>query len=297
MLSSVSQEGQTARNLNVSPHGDTDATSDTETLLKFAPTEPVPSKGFFGSWGWQAMVDLILGRLALRKLSPLVPHTLVPIIKLCSGNREEVEAAYRTVMGYREPVRFLDSPAEKWRKLYGNFVREIEWACSELRKYFNKRAYEDLVINATADCLRDALGPIIDYMKKSMITQSEFLRSKPAGMSDLLNKIGGKMTVLFFDRIINITGWLAGDVEIREVNLREGMMVMEYTDCQMLRAPRLKNLPEESCLLGCKGACEKLFEDGPVRMTLDTRLPETTCEVRMFLVDEQPESAPSPEPA
>jgi len=42
----------------------------------------------------------------------------------------------------------------------------------------------------------------------------------------------------------------------------------------------------DACLLGCKGACEKLFEDGPVRMTLDTRLPETTCEVRMFLVDE-----------
>jgi len=286
MLSSASQEGQTARNLNVSAQGDTDATSDRETLLKFAPTEPVPSKGFLVAWGLQAMVDLILGRLALRKLSPLVPHTLVPIIKLCSGNREEVEAAYRTVLGYREPVRFLDSPAEKWRKLYGNFVREIEWACSELRKYFNKRAYEDLVINATADCLRDALGPIIDYMKKSMVTQSEFFSKKQTRMSDLLNRIGGKMTVLFFEKIINITGWLAGDVEVREVNLREGMMVMEYTDCRMLRAPRLKNLPEESCLLGCKGACEKLFEDGPVRMTLDTRLPETTCEVRMFLVDE-----------
>ena len=297
MLSSASQEGQTARNLNVSAHGDTDATSYSETLLQFAPTEPVPSKSFFGAWGLQAMVDLILGKLALSKLSPLVPHTLVPIIKLCSGNREEVEAAYRTVVGYREPVRFLDSPAEKWRKHYGNFVREIEWACSELRKYFNKRAYEDLVINATADCLKGALGPIIDYMKKSMVTQSESLRSKPPGMSNFLNKVGGKMTVLFFERIVNITGWLAGNVEFREVNLREGLMVMEYTDCRMLRAPRLKNLPEESCLLGCKGACEKLFEDGPVRMTLDARLPETTCEVRMFLVDEQPESAPRPKPA
>jgi len=286
MLSPASQDGQAARDLNVSTHGDTDAASDKETLLKFAPTEPVPSKGFWGSWGFQAMVDLILGRLALGKLSLLVPHTLVPIIKLCSGNREEVEAAYRTVIGYREAVRFFDSPAEKWRKLYGNFVREIEWACSELRKYFNKRAYEDLVINATADYLKEALGPIIDAMKKSMISQTEFLRSKPAGMSDFLNKVGGKMTVLFFEKIINITGWLAGNVEVREVNLRDGMIVMEYTDCQMLRAPRLKNLPEESCLLGCKGACERLFEDGPVRMTLDTRLPETTCEVRMFLADE-----------
>ena len=297
MLSSASQEGQTARNIEASLHGHTGGISDRETLQQFAPTEPVPSKGFWGSWGLQAMVDLILGKLALRTLSPLVPHTLVPIIKLCSGNRSEAEAAYRIVLGHREPVRFFDSPGERWRKTYGNFVREIEWACSELRKYFNKRAYEDLVINATADYIKEALGPIVDSMKKMMVTQSEFIRTKPARISDLLNKFSGKMTVFLFEKVVNMTGWLAGNVEVREVNLREGMMVMEYTDCQMLRAPRLKNLPEESCLLACKGACEKLFEDGPLRMTLDTRLPETTCEVRMFLVNKSPGSAQRPETA
>jgi hypothetical protein len=286
MLSSTPQIGQTARNLNVAVHGETEATLDTDALQQFAPTEPVPTKGLWGSWGFQAWVDLTLGKLALSRLSPLVPHTLVPIIKLCSGNREEVEAAYRTILGYREPIRFLESPGEKWRRLYGNFVREIEWACSELRKYFNKRAYEDLVINATADCLKGALGPIIDSMKTSMVSQSEALRSKSPRISDLLNNFSGKMTVIMFEKVFNMTGWLAGDVKVRDVNLREGMMLMEYTDCQMLRAPRMKNLPEESCLLACKGACEKIFEDGPVRMTLDTRLPETTCEVRMFLAGE-----------
>lgn len=286
MLSSALQEGQTATDLNVATDGNAETTLDRDALRQFAPTEPVPSKGFWASWGFQALMDLLLGKLALSKLSPLVPHTMVPIIKLCSGNREEVEAAYRIVVGYREPVRFLDSPGEKWRKHYGNFVRELEWACSELRKYFNKRAYEDLVINATADYIKEALGPIIDSMKTSMVSQSEALRSKPPRMSDLLNKLSGKMTVIMFEKVFNMTGWLAGDVKVHEVDLREGTMVMEYTDCQMLRAPRMKNLPEESCLLGCKGACEKIYEDGPVRMTLDTRLPETTCEVRMFMVEE-----------
>ena len=105
-------------------------------------------------------------------------------------------------------------------------------------------------------------------------------------MSDLLNRISGRMTVFMFEKVFNMTGWLAGDVKVHEVDLREGMMVMEYTDCHMLRAPRLKKLPEESCLLACKGACEKLFEQGPLRMTLDTRLPETNCEVRMTVVEE-----------
>ena len=66
-----------------------------------------------------------------------------------------------------------------------------------------------------------------------------------------------------------------------EVDMGAGTMVMEVVDCLMLRAPRLKNLPEESCLLGCKGGCEKVFEAGAVQMMLETRLPETTCEIRI----------------
>ncbi len=287
MLSSVAREGQTAEDtMKVSTLERKSSISDPEILKKFAPTEPIPELGFFASWGHQAFVDLILGKLAMRRLAPLVRHTLVPIIKLCSDNRQEVEDAYRIILGYNERISFFESPAEKWRKIYGNFVRELEWACSELRKYFNKRAYEDLIINATADYIKEALGPIVEAMKENTIRQSEMIGQKQTPMSNLMNKIGSTMTVLFF-KTVNITGWLAGNVDIREVNLREGLTVMEYSDCKMLRAPRMKDLPEESCLLGCKGSCEKLFEEGPVRMTLDTRLPETTCEVRMFLVDEK----------
>ena len=280
MLSSVSSEGQTARILDPGTLGGKADISDSEMLKQFAPTEPVPTAGFWLTWGWPAILDLILGKMALKRLAPLVPHTFVPIIKLCSDNREKVDAAYKTILGYREPVKFFDSPREKWRKTYGNYVREIEWACSELRKYFNKRAYEDLVINATADYITEVLGPIVGEMKKSLLTQREYFSKK----SNLMNKIGGKMTALFF-KVINITGWLAGGTIVREINPREGLMVFEYPDCQMLRAPRMKNLPEESCLLSCKGGCEKLFEQGPVKMTFDTRLPETSCEVRMFIAD------------
>jgi len=280
MLDSVSNQGQTARILDPTTRGATAEISDRETLKQFAPTEPIPTAGFWLTWGWPAILDLILGRMAVKRLKPLVPHTFVPIIKLCSDNREKVDKAYKIILGYHEPIRFFDSPREKWRKAYGNYVREIEWACFELRKYFNKRAYEDLVINATADYIREVLGPIVEQMKQSTLKQREYFSKK----SDLMNKIGGMMTGLFF-KVFNITGWLAGKTTLTEVNLREGLMVMWYPDCQMLRAPRMKNLPEESCLLSCKGGCEKLFEEGIVKMTLDARLPETSCEVRMFIAD------------
>jgi len=92
-------------------------------------------------------------------------------------------------------------------------------------------------------------------------------------------------TALFFEKILNITGWLVGKVKITEVDMGAGIIVMEVVDCLMLRAPRLKNLPEESCLLGCKGGCEKVFAEGSVRMMLEACLPETTCEIRVEISD------------
>ncbi len=269
------------------PRGDAGGMPDVESLKKFSPTEPPPKGGFFRNWGLQAIVDLILGGLALKRLYPLVPLTLVPIIKLCSDNREEVEAAYNIIRKQNEVVRFFDSPREKYRKIYGNFVREMEWACSELRRYFNKAAYEDLVINATADYLNLVLGSVISLMIKSMLFGKKLFEGKQSRLADLINKVMSRMTAISFEHVINITSWLAGDVEIKEYDFRECSMVMEFKDCLMLRAPRLKNLPEECCLLGCKGGCEKVFEKLPLGMTLDPRLPETTCEIRMFLADQQ----------
>ena len=264
-------------------YGDTGGMPDVESLKKFSPTEPPPKGGFFRNCGLQAIVDLILGGLALKRLYPLVPLTLVPIIKLCSDNREEVETAYNIIRKQNEVIRFFDSPRERYRKTYGNFVREMEWACSELRRYFNKAAYEDLVINATADYLNSVLGSVISLMIKSMLFGKELFEGKQSRLADLINKLMSKMTCISFEHVINITGWLAGDVEIKEYDFRECSMVMEFKDCLMLRAPRLKNLPEECCLLGCKGGCEKVFENLPLKMTLEPRLPETSCEIRMFL--------------
>ena len=143
--------------------------SDLESLKHFCPVEPLPQAGFYAKWGHQAWADLFIGKWALKKLSPVVPRTLVPIIKLCAPNRDDVTEAYQTILNLREKPAFTDSPSEKWRMAYGNFVRELEWACCELRKYFNKSAYEDLIINAVADYIKEALGPVVDSMNNMMV--------------------------------------------------------------------------------------------------------------------------------
>ena len=88
MLSSVSNNGQTATNLNSTLAGDTPAISDMETLQKFAPTEPIPTASFWLTWGWPAILDLILGRMALKRLAPLVPDKLQYRAMICVTHRK-----------------------------------------------------------------------------------------------------------------------------------------------------------------------------------------------------------------
>ncbi len=47
----------------------------------------------------------------------------------------------------------------------------------------------------------------------------------------------------------------------------------------------MNTFPEEACLMGCRGGCEKVLQS-PLKMTLDAKLPETTCEIRAFPLDQ-----------
>ncbi len=72
---------------------------------------------------------------------------------------------------------------------------------------------------------------------------------------------------------------------VKEFDFRNGAMMVEVTDCLWLRSPRMKALPEEGCLMICKGACEKSFEGQRTRLILDPGLPEATCELRFYVDD------------
>jgi len=83
--------------------------------------------------------------MLVKKAMPVISHTFVPILRL-SGDREQVDRDYAEIKSRREVIRWHDSPREKWRKRYGNFVREIEWALLELRQYYSQAQYEEIVI-------------------------------------------------------------------------------------------------------------------------------------------------------
>jgi hypothetical protein len=111
---------------------------------------PVRRSGFFYNWGPQAWIDMWMSNTMLvKKALPIVSHTFLPILRLSCNDREQLERDYQEIRSRREPIKLLTSPREKWRRRYGNFVREIEWALLELRKYYSQEQYEDIVIGTS----------------------------------------------------------------------------------------------------------------------------------------------------
>jgi hypothetical protein len=50
-----------------------------------------------------------------------------------TADPEQIDRNYAEIRSRREKVRLFDSPRERWRKYYDNFVREVEWALHRVR--------------------------------------------------------------------------------------------------------------------------------------------------------------------
>ena len=109
----------------------------------------VKKPGLYYNWGPQAWIDMWMSNsMLVKKAMPIISHTFVPILRL-SGDKTQIDRDYQEIKSRRESIRLLDSPREKWRKRYGNFVREAEWALLELRKYYSQKQYEEIVIGTS----------------------------------------------------------------------------------------------------------------------------------------------------
>ena len=235
--------------------------------------------GFWYEWGPQAWIDMFMSNAMLvKKAMPIVTHSLLPILRL-SGDKEQIDRDYKAIKSRRENVRWSDSPREKWRKRYGNLVREIEWALLELRKYYSQKQYEEIVIGTCVSTAEE--------------TTANFI----ARMQSMSEKNKGKTTVraepnrwekFIFDTF-NPAGFLTGPAEMRDINMVEGSMTMYVPDCAWHTCaaqdslPNPEQLPAEGCQLICKGPFEALFngEGGGLFMQFEPHLPETSCTVRM----------------
>ena len=120
--------------------------------------------GFYYNWGPQAWIDMWMSNTMLvKKAMPIVSHTFVPILRL-SGDKAQVDRDYEQIKSRREVIATFDSPREKWRKRYGNFVREVEWALLELRKHYSQKQYEEIVIGTSVALSHETSGDFLKMM-------------------------------------------------------------------------------------------------------------------------------------
>jgi hypothetical protein len=244
----------------------------------------IKKPGFYYNWGPQAWIDMWMSNsMLVKKAMPIISHTFVPILRL-SGDKDQVDRDYSEIRSRREPIRLLDSPREKWRKRYGNFVREAEWALLELRKYYSQKQYEDIVIGTSVALSHENSGDFLKMMN-SMGEKNKNKKVRP--LKDGSSKPGRWSTFLF--QTFNPAHWLTGPATITEYDPGRGITVMEIPECAWhtcARPETLPNpdaLPEEGCLNICKGPFEALFKGagGGLKMEFDPHLPETSCTVRM----------------
>ena len=73
------------------PAGKDSLSSILSRLQQYAPTEPKPEAGLLKSWGIQPLWDNFIGRHYFEKIALSVPHTFVPILKLCADDRKEID--------------------------------------------------------------------------------------------------------------------------------------------------------------------------------------------------------------
>jgi hypothetical protein len=238
--------------------------------------------GLLYHWGPQAWIDMVMSkRMIVDRAWPLVQYTFLPILRM-TADPDQIDRDFSAIRARREAIGWLDSPRERWRKRYGNFVREVEWALLELRKHFGQKQYEEIVVGTSVALAHENSADFLKMMN-SMSDQPAGKTSTGAGP----RKPTG-LQKLAFD-MFNPAGFLTGPAEVTELDPSHGSATMFVPDCawhvcaKAESLPNPKALPEQGCLLICKAPFERLFagENGGLAMEFEPHLPDTSCTVRM----------------
>jgi len=237
-------------------------------------------------WNFQAWLDFVMIKLMMSKVGDVIPKTYVPILRLVSEDAGKVDDAYRQVLALREPIRWLDSPRDKWRKMYGSYIRELEWVYGELRQHFPTKEYQELVIDIMARTMRDAMSaflPSIEKMTRTEATANTAPREpgRRSSAGQLVEKMfNGPIGKWMFNHM-NPMSAIVGPVEM---NFSGRQIEMYIPRCWMHTAPGDGRTQDQACVQGCKGACERVFNGNtPVAMLFEPHLPDYSCTLTVQL--------------
>jgi hypothetical protein len=246
-------------------------------------------------WNLQAWLDFVMVKILTGRVCDVIPKTYMPILRLVCDDPAKADADYARVVALRERVRLLDSPREKWRKMYGSYIRELEWVYGELHRHLPTREYEDLVIDIMARTIRDWLGAFLPSMEAGtrVAPADGSPTAGPHAPGQEPSWIARKAANLM-ERAINgpIGRWVLGNLNpasfmvgpVEMTMMPHGELEMYIPRCWMHTAPCDGRTQDRACMQGCKGACERIF--GPqtmAHMVFEPHLPEYSCTLRAKL--------------
>ncbi len=241
-------------------------------------------------WNLQAWLDYVMVKILMARVSDVIPKTYVPILRLVAEDTGKVDDEYRQVVSQRERIRLFDSPRSRWRKLYGSYIRELDWVYSRRADHFPRREDEERVLDIMARAIKDWLGAFLPSMERSTRTANTASQEahdpgrEPGPVvrwaARMLEKAINGRPGRWLMNNLNPASFMVGPVEMKM--LPEGELEMYISRCWMHTAPGDGRTQDQACLYGCKGACEKIFGPGtPAAMSFDPHLPDFDCTLRI----------------
>ena len=245
--------------------------------------------GFWNTWGPQPLMDLLLLKSLLKAVGDVVGNTYMPVLRLTREDRPALERTYAELLSRREEVKSRWAPPrERWAVLYGNFIRELEWACKELQKVLSKEDYEDLTTRSISDSLERWIGALMPSMAKMMGGKEGAQRAEklqPTGGAPPKPKslparlLEGAVANIAL-KMLNPASFLVGPVEIKSMDPKRGVVIY-IPECWMHTVVSDTEPQTEACLQMCKGGCERFFgANSSIEMYFDPHLPRLDCTLR-----------------
>lgn len=214
------------------------------------------------SGGLTALRDDWIMRSMLTKVGDIPETVLLPMLRVVADDRAAVDAAWAAVIAGRAKGRLFEPPRAAWQRRYGQFVRELEWASSELVGVLPREQVTELVSEAVATRLRKWL--------RYLLPMFNAVKLVPPGLHPAVMDTG-----------VSVATFLVGPITRTGVEA-DGTLVYEIPECAMHTSVGTHAPQENSCLMACKAACEKVFDaDSAMPLEFDPHLPGLSCTLRV----------------
>ncbi len=237
-------------------------------------------KELWQQWGPQAFLNWLILKFLFSEMGSLIDETYLPILRLLVDDKDKLREDFQALRDSRVKLPFYASPHQRWWVLYGNFIRENEFALGLLKQHLSEEDFEELAVRYSSE----RLGRRFEFMKKAM--RKRYGPDAETSLHETFQSSFGRRMVPV---ISSMSQFLVGpmDTFVDE----DGTLVMEIPDCAMHRSvddlfsqKEDGQAQELSCLYSCKAACEAVFSaNDSMCFEFEPHLPGYGCTFRAYM--------------